>query len=128
MRICLAVLLLALGCGSDGNVNSAGGQCNLTASPNSCQRCWAQKCPEQLDRCYGAGFHTGELILGNDGTASCRDYSICLQACGCLDSCFESCAPHKAEVCTRCQNEIFLPCRMEKCAAECAPPSVDGGS
>jgi hypothetical protein len=127
MKTGLALLLLVLGgCGSDPNVNSAGGQCKLTESPNGCVRCWAQKCPGQLDRCFGEGFHTGELISGNTNTASCRDYSICIQACGCLDGCFESCAKQSAMVCDDCQKMIFSPCRMEKCAAECAPP--DGGA
>jgi len=130
MKTCLAVVLLALACvsSSSENVNSAGGQCKLTASPNTCQRCWAQKCPVQLDRCFGEGFHSGELISGNDGTAACKEYSVCLQACGCLDSCFESCLPHKVEVCSRCQEEIFMPCRKEMCAAECAPAGSDGGA
>jgi hypothetical protein len=128
MKTCLALLLLAAlaGCSSSSNVNNAGGQCNLTQSPNACQRCWAQKCPDQLDRCFGDGFHTGELISGNTATAACRDYSVCIQACGCLDSCFASCEPHQQDVCKNCQTQIFLPCRMEKCAAECAAP--DGGA
>ncbi|HXU83120.1 MAG TPA: hypothetical protein VN914_17115 [Polyangia bacterium] len=132
MRICLAALLLALGgCSSNGsNANSAGGACNLTQSSNTCLRCWAEKCPSQLDRCFGDGFHSGELVSGNDSTASCRDYSVCVQACGCLDGCFESCTKNIAAVCTQCQEMIFSPCRVEKCAAECSPtgsPS-DGGS
>ena len=125
-RLALLLLLAIGGCSSSSNVNNAGGVCKLTESPNSCQRCWAQKCPTQLDRCFGEGFHSGELISGNDSTASCRDYSICLQACGCLDGCFDSCRDHLQQVCTDCQNQIFLPCRLEKCAAECSPP--DGGA
>jgi hypothetical protein len=128
MRLRLALLLLALGgCGSSQNANSAGGACDLTRSQNGCLRCWAEKCPGQLDRCFGDGFHTGELVSGNDTAASCRDYSVCIQACGCLDGCFQSCEKNIAKVCAECQQMIFSPCRVEKCAAECSP-STDGGA
>jgi hypothetical protein len=128
LRLAAALLLLLVGCGSGGsNANSAAPACNLTKSENRCLRCWADKCASQLDYCFGEGFHSGELISGNDTAASCRDYSICIQACGCLDGCFGSCTKSVANVCTDCQERIFAACRVEKCAAECAPPS-DGGA
>jgi hypothetical protein len=132
MRLLAAALLLVLGgCGSNGsNANSAAPACNFNKSSNRCLRCWAEKCSGQLDRCFGDGFHAGELIPGNDTpaypTASCRDYSVCIQACECLDSCFDSCKKNIAQVCSDCQEMIFSPCRAEKCSAECSPP--DGGA
>jgi hypothetical protein len=128
MRLGFTLLLLALGaCGSSSpNVNNAAPACNLTKSDNRCLRCWAEKCADQVDRCFGDGFHTGELISGNDMVASCRNYSVCIQACGCLDGCFESCKSNIAPACGQCQEMIFSPCRAEKCAAECSPP--DGGA
>jgi hypothetical protein len=127
LRLATALLLLLAGCGSGGsNANSAAPACNLTRSENRCLRCWADKCSTQLDYCFGGDFHAGELISGNDSAASCRDYSVCIQACGCLDSCFDSCKTNIAQVCSSCQEMIFSPCRAEKCAAECAPP--DGGA
>lgn len=128
MRSGLTLLLLALcACGSSSpNVNSAAPTCNFTKSENRCLRCWAEQCSGPLDRCFGDGFHTGELISGNDMTTACRDYSVCIQACECHDGCFESCKQYIASVCSQCQETIFSPCRMEKCAAECSPP--DGGA
>ena len=129
MRLCLAALALValVGCGgSSSNVNSAPAECALTGSANVCLRCWAQKCPNQLDRCFGDGFHAGELISGNTNGAACRDYSICVQACGCLDGCFASCEKQIQTVCSDCQKMIFSPCRAEKCAVECSAP--DGGA
>jgi hypothetical protein len=128
MRLLAAALLLVLaGCGSNSsNANSAAPACNFTRSNNRCLRCWAEKCPGQLDRCYGDGFHAGELVSGNSGAASCREYAVCVQACECLDGCFDSCKGNIAQSCSDCQEMIFSPCRAEKCAAECSPP--DGGA
>jgi hypothetical protein len=131
MKISFAALVLlaslgGCGSGSSPNANSAAPLCKLTESPNACVRCWAQKCPNQLDRCFGDGFHSGELISGNTAGSSCRDFSICVQACGCLDGCFDSCKGNIHPVCSDCQQMIFSPCRAEKCAAECSP--ADGGA
>jgi len=122
-----AVLLVLAGCSSNGsNANNAAPACNFNKSDNRCLRCWADKCSGQLDRCFGDGFHSGELVSGNDIAVSCREYSVCIQACECLDSCFDSCKANIASACTQCQEMIFSPCRAEKCAAECSPP--DGSS
>jgi hypothetical protein len=127
-RLAAALLLVLVGCGSSssGNANNAAPACNFGKSENRCLRCWADKCSSQLDRCFGDNFHSGELISGNEGVAACRDYSVCIQACGCLDSCFDSCKKNIAQACVDCQEMIFSPCRVEKCSAECAPP--DGGA
>jgi hypothetical protein len=127
-----AALLVGLasgGCGSGtDNANSAGPMCRLTGSPNACQRCWAVQCPSQLDYCYGAGFHNGELVAGNatSSAAPCARFSTCLQTCGCFDSCFDSCIGELTNGCRDCQEKYFAACRDEKCAAACSP--ADGGS
>jgi hypothetical protein len=127
LRLAAALLLALAGCGSGGSsANGTAPACNLNKSDNRCLRCWADKCSSQLDRCFGDGFHGGALVSGADSTASCRDYSVCIQACGCLDGCFESCKANIATGCSQCQAMIFSPCRAEMCAAECSP--ADGGA
>jgi hypothetical protein len=122
----LAMALIALaGCGK--SANSAGGECNLTQSPNLCLRCWAQKCAGPLDHCFGEGFHAGQSLSGSTAAPACLDYGLCIQACDCLGECFQSCEQRIQAACSDCQQMIFSPCRFEKCAAECSPPPSDGG-
>jgi hypothetical protein len=129
MKICAALLLLVLSCGNSAdNANSAGAMCQLTASPNGCQRCWAQQCPTQLDYCYGAGFHSGELVAASTtaSAAPCARFSICIQTCGCYDNCFDRCIGDLTNDCRDCQQKYFAVCRDTQCAAACSPG--DGGS
>jgi hypothetical protein len=127
MKIALLVVLALAGCGSSGD-NTAPQMCTLTASPNACQRCWAEQCPTQLDYCYGPGFHSGQLIAANASNSSvpCAGFAVCVQTCGCFDSCFDSCLPDLTNGCHDCQQKYFAACRDEKCAASCSPG--DGGS
>lgn len=134
MRMRLGVALVAAmvltGCGGSGSspANPAPPLCKLTDSPNTCLRCWAQKCAMQLDYCFGVGFHSGELVSAAaiNSTAGCFDFSKCVQTCGCFDSCFETCSKDVKATCTECQQKYFAPCRETSCAAECRP--IDGGA
>jgi hypothetical protein len=133
MKFLLAATVLFWGLGGCGGssstpVNAAGGRCNLNDSPNTCLRCWAQKCTTQLDYCFGAGFHAGELIGANttSSSAPCAAFSNCVQICGCFDSCFETCSKEIKGSCTECQMKYFAACRAQSCAAECS--AGDGGS
>jgi hypothetical protein len=135
MRILSALLValaMASGCGgSSDTANGAGGMCKLTESPNACLRCLATKCGTQFDFCYGSGFHKGELVAANSGNngAACVGFAACVQTCGCLDGCFDTCSkdmPNKA-ACSDCQEKIITTCRSQLCHAECMA-GVDGGS
>jgi hypothetical protein len=129
MKICVALVLIGLvGCSNANSTNTAGSACNLTASPNACQRCWAEQCPTQLDYCYGPGFHAGALIAANQSNATvpCAGFGVCVQTCGCYDNCFDSCLSDLTNDCRDCQQKYFAACRDEKCAAACR--LADGGS
>jgi hypothetical protein len=134
MKSWLAVAALVFGVGACGsseapNANNAAPLCKLTDSPNVCLRCQAQKCPTQLDYCFGLGFHSGELVVGNDASsaAPCAAFSRCVQTCGCLDGCFATCNDQINGLCSSCQQTYFSPCRTQFCSAECSSAS-DGGS
>jgi hypothetical protein len=129
MKIALAALVVLLGgCGSSGNVNETPPACKLTASTNACLRCWAEKCPTQLDYCYGAGFHSGELVSGNttSSAAPCAPYATSVQICGCFDSCFAKFSDQIGPTCVDCQSKYFSICREQNCSKECTVG--DGGS
>jgi hypothetical protein len=129
MKIGLVALMLVLGgCGSSGNANNAGSECMLEDSHNACLRCWAQKCPSQLDYCYGAGFHSGELVSGNttSSAAPCASYATAVQICGCFGPCFDRFSDQIGPQCADCQTKYFSACREQNCSQECS--SGDGGS
>jgi hypothetical protein len=67
------------------------------------------------DCVYGGGGADGGVSFAG----ACRDFSRCVQSCGCLTDCSPSCARAATQGCTLCQTQILQPCVTRMCAEEC---------
>jgi hypothetical protein len=73
------------------------------------------------DCVYGGGGADGGVSFAG----ACRDFSRCVQSCGCLTDCSPSCARVATEGCTLCRTQVLQPCVTRMCAEECG--AADGG-
>jgi hypothetical protein len=71
------------------------------------------------------GAYTRDCVYsgGTDGGVSfagfCRDFSRCVQSCGCLTDCSASCATAATEGCNLCRTQVLQPCVTAMCGQEC---------
>ena len=119
--------IVAVGCdsgssgGGSGNTSKCGsgssGGDGGTHNPE-CSPCLQANCSAAAEKCYGAGYATGNVSGG-----ACQAYTSCASACGCNDlTCLQGCSSKLTPDCQACMQE-FNTCEQTNCKTQCSSSS-----